>query len=235
MALASAAGRLLRGRTAAGKLAVGLAAAPAASTAAAGNLSSSLLSPSPPSALSSQHHQQSRRASGHAENTNTFIREVRETRALFAPDTIEEKEKGPRRGAERERGRKKETEKGMRIGKRKPRRPVALFFFFFFFPRSTPLLKKPFPTKKKKKKHQALLQLEYPDKLQRLLLTPQREVLVELVITRDNGEIEVKKRRESFFFFFFDFAKLRGAQKKKKRKKNLSKKKKDLQRLPRAA
>ena len=103
MALASAAGRLLRGRTAAGKLAVGLAAAPAASTAAAGNLSSSLLSPSPPSALSSQHHQQSRRASGHAENTTTFIREVRETRALFAPDTIEEKEKGPRRGAERER------------------------------------------------------------------------------------------------------------------------------------
>ena len=37
---------------------------------------------------------------------------------------------------------------------------------------------------------QALVQLEYPDKLQRLLLTPQREVLVELVITRDSGEIE---------------------------------------------
>lgn len=32
--------------------------------------------------------------------------------------------------------------------------------------------------------------MEYPDKLQRLLLTPQREVLVELVITKDNGEIE---------------------------------------------
>jgi len=48
------------------------------------------------------------------------------------------------------------------------------------------------PPPKKKKKKQALLQLEYPDKLQRLLLTPQREVLVELVITRDNGEIEVK-------------------------------------------
>ena len=37
---------------------------------------------------------------------------------------------------------------------------------------------------------QALVQLEYPDNLQRLLLTPQREVLVELVITRDSGEIE---------------------------------------------
>jgi len=49
----------------------------------------------------------------------------------------------------------------------------------------------PIPPPPQKKK-QALLQLEYPDKLQRLLLTPQREVLVELVITRDNGEIEVK-------------------------------------------
>ena len=48
------------------------------------------------------------------------------------------------------------------------------------------------PPPPKKKKKQALRQLEYPDKLQRLLLTPQREVLVELVITRDNGEIEVK-------------------------------------------
>ena len=37
---------------------------------------------------------------------------------------------------------------------------------------------------------QALKELEYPHKLQRLLLTPQREVLVELVITKDNGEIE---------------------------------------------
>ena len=37
---------------------------------------------------------------------------------------------------------------------------------------------------------QALKTLEYPEKLQRLLLTPQREVLVELVITKDNGEIE---------------------------------------------
>lgn len=32
--------------------------------------------------------------------------------------------------------------------------------------------------------------MEYPDKLQKLLLTPEREVLVELVITRDSGEIE---------------------------------------------
>eukprot|EP00884_Botryococcus_braunii_P009024 jgi/Botrbrau1/18122/Bobra.53_1s0001.1 len=37
---------------------------------------------------------------------------------------------------------------------------------------------------------EALTQLEYPEKLQRLLLTPEREVLVELVITKDNGEIE---------------------------------------------
>ena len=37
---------------------------------------------------------------------------------------------------------------------------------------------------------QALSALEYPEKLQRLLLTPQREVVVELVITKDNGEIE---------------------------------------------
>lgn len=37
---------------------------------------------------------------------------------------------------------------------------------------------------------EALNELEYPAKLQKLLLTPEREVLVELVITRDNGEIE---------------------------------------------
>lgn len=37
---------------------------------------------------------------------------------------------------------------------------------------------------------QALQELEYPEKLQRLLLTPQREVLVELVITKDDGQIE---------------------------------------------
>eukprot|EP00891_Asterochloris_glomerata_P007737 jgi/Astpho2/7737/Aster-07579 len=36
----------------------------------------------------------------------------------------------------------------------------------------------------------ALAELEYPDKLQRLLLTPQREVLVELVITLDDGSIQ---------------------------------------------
>ena len=38
---------------------------------------------------------------------------------------------------------------------------------------------------------QALAELEYPDKLQKLLLTPQREVLVELVVTKDNGEVLV--------------------------------------------
>ncbi|KAK9835361.1 hypothetical protein WJX81_004700 [Elliptochloris bilobata] len=37
---------------------------------------------------------------------------------------------------------------------------------------------------------EALKELEYPVKLQKLLLTPQREVLVELVITKDSGEIE---------------------------------------------
>ena len=37
---------------------------------------------------------------------------------------------------------------------------------------------------------QALQELEYPEKLQRLLLTPQRTVLVELVITKDDGQIE---------------------------------------------
>lgn len=37
---------------------------------------------------------------------------------------------------------------------------------------------------------EALNELEYPAKLQKLLLTPEREILVELVITRDNGEIE---------------------------------------------
>ncbi|GAX75786.1 hypothetical protein CEUSTIGMA_g3229.t1 [Chlamydomonas eustigma] len=38
---------------------------------------------------------------------------------------------------------------------------------------------------------EALHQLEYPEKLQRLLLTPQREMAVELVMQMDNGEIEV--------------------------------------------
>ena len=37
---------------------------------------------------------------------------------------------------------------------------------------------------------QALFELEYPEKLQKLLLTPERELLVELVVTRDSGEIE---------------------------------------------
>lgn len=38
---------------------------------------------------------------------------------------------------------------------------------------------------------QALTVLEYPEKLQRLLLTPQREMAVELVVQMDNGEVEV--------------------------------------------
>lgn len=37
---------------------------------------------------------------------------------------------------------------------------------------------------------QALQELEYPERLRRLLLTPQREVTVELNITKDNGEIQ---------------------------------------------
>lgn len=80
MALASAAGRFLRGRRTAERLAVRLAAAPAAA-AAAGALSS-LSSSSSPSAAPLAQHQQSRRVSGHAENTNTFIREVRQESAL---------------------------------------------------------------------------------------------------------------------------------------------------------
>jgi len=38
---------------------------------------------------------------------------------------------------------------------------------------------------------EALTELDYPERLQRLLLTPARELCVEIVITRDNGEIEV--------------------------------------------
>jgi hypothetical protein len=38
---------------------------------------------------------------------------------------------------------------------------------------------------------QALNELEYPDKLQKLLLTPNREMGVELVVQMDSGEIEV--------------------------------------------
>lgn len=37
----------------------------------------------------------------------------------------------------------------------------------------------------------ALHELEYPEKLQKLLLTPNRELGVELVVQMDNGEIEV--------------------------------------------
>mmetsp|Transcript_11863 Transcript_11863/g.25473 ORF Transcript_11863/g.25473 Transcript_11863/m.25473 type:complete len:449 (-) Transcript_11863:687-2033(-) len=38
---------------------------------------------------------------------------------------------------------------------------------------------------------EALNELDYPEKLQKLLLTPQREMSVELVMQMDNGEIEV--------------------------------------------
>ncbi|MEW5302066.1 MAG: hypothetical protein WDW36_004876 [Sanguina aurantia] len=38
---------------------------------------------------------------------------------------------------------------------------------------------------------EALNELEYPEKLQKLLLTPQREMTVELVVQLDNGELEV--------------------------------------------
>ncbi|KIZ01160.1 glutamate dehydrogenase (NAD(P)+) [Monoraphidium neglectum] len=38
---------------------------------------------------------------------------------------------------------------------------------------------------------EALDQLEYPERLQKLLLTPNREMVVELVVQKDNGEIEV--------------------------------------------
>lgn len=39
---------------------------------------------------------------------------------------------------------------------------------------------------------QALNELEYPEKLQKLLLTPNREMGVELVVQMDSGEIEVR-------------------------------------------
>jgi hypothetical protein len=39
---------------------------------------------------------------------------------------------------------------------------------------------------------EALNHLEYPEKLQRMLLTPMREMTVELVVTMDNGEIEAR-------------------------------------------
>lgn len=38
---------------------------------------------------------------------------------------------------------------------------------------------------------EALVELDYPERLQKLLLTPQREMTVELVMQMDNGEIEV--------------------------------------------
>ena len=39
---------------------------------------------------------------------------------------------------------------------------------------------------------QALQHLEYPERLQKLLLTPEREVSVELALLKDNGEVEVR-------------------------------------------
>lgn len=38
---------------------------------------------------------------------------------------------------------------------------------------------------------QALSELQYPEKLQKLLLNPEREMTVELVVQLDNGEVEV--------------------------------------------
>lgn len=41
------------------------------------------------------------------------------------------------------------------------------------------------------RRDQALQVLDYPERLQKLLLTPHRELHVELNITRDSGEIEI--------------------------------------------
>ena len=118
----------------------------------------------------------SRAASSHAENTNTFIKEVRLERRGGAQQGRGTCGRGR---DERERERERENKKrhglapiGWGAALDLPYPPHLL----------TPLPSPPSP--------QALTQLEYPDRLQRLLLTPQREVLVELVITRDGGEIE---------------------------------------------
>ena len=128
MALASAAGRLLLGRRTAERLAVGLAAAPAAASAGAGTALSSSLSSSSPSAalLAAQHHQQSRRASGHAENTNTFIREVREKRALFASDPLKDRER-PEEERWRESSERKQGKEEEHAFQRQASSPVAPF------------------------------------------------------------------------------------------------------------
>lgn len=39
------------------------------------------------------------------------------------------------------------------------------------------------------------MELEYPERLQRLLLKPMREMSVELVLHKDNGDIEVGRAR----------------------------------------
>jgi glutamate dehydrogenase (NAD(P)+) len=58
-------------------------------------------------------------------------------------------------------------------------------------PAPTPPRPRPLPPENKKRKTtKALNELEYPEKLQRLLLTPKRELGVELVVQMDNGEIE---------------------------------------------
>lgn len=46
-------------------------------------------------------------------------------------------------------------------------------------------------SQKKKKKHspQALAELDYPERFRKLLLTPQREIHAELVISMDDGEV----------------------------------------------
>ena len=134
------------------------------------------------------------------------------------------------KGGQRRRKREREEGEGKKacLSIEEASSPSRPFFLFSF---SRPQKKKPFPPQKRKKnkKKQALLQLEYPDKLQRLLLTPQREVLVELVITRDNGEIEVRqaefekkeKQREREFSFLRPSSTL----KKKNEKKTFSEKK----------
>ena len=140
----------------------------------------------------------------------------------------EEEKERERREREREREREKAKEAFVDFDEQKRGSLVA---------RSPFLNLDPFTTTK-----QALLQLEYPDKLQRLLLTPQREVLVELVITRDNGEIEVKVFFPSSYFPSFlstsrerERERERDASERTKKTKKSKKSKTDLQRLQGAA
>ena len=41
---------------------------------------------------------------------------------------------------------------------------------------------------------QALNALEFPERMQKLLIAPAREMSVELVLQKENGEIEVRQR-----------------------------------------